>query len=62
MSDMIASDKVKAHHFHSIKRFIDDVLALNDGGKFGCVHKDIYSSELELKVEHSGSHVSFLNL
>ena len=62
MSDLIASDKVKARHFHSIKRFIDDLLALNDGGEFGRVHKDIYPSELELKVEHSGSHASFLNL
>ena len=62
MSDLIASDKGKARHFHSIKRFIDDLLALNDGGEFGRVHKDIYPSELELKVEHSGSHASFLNL
>ena len=62
MSDLIASDKVKARHFHSIKRFIDDLCALNDGGEFGRVHKDIYPSELELKVEHSGSHASFLNL
>ena len=62
MSDLIASAKVKARHFHSIKRFIDDLLALNDGGEFGRVHKDIYPSELELKVEHSGSHASFLNL
>ena len=62
MADLIASDKVKARHFHSIKRFIDDLCALNDGGEFGRVHKDIYPSELELKVEHSGSQASFLNL
>ena len=62
MSDLIASDKVKARHFHSTKRFIDDLCALNDGGEFGRVYKDIYPSELELKVEHSGSHASFLNL
>ena len=62
MADLIASDKVKACHFHSIKRFIDDLCALNDGGEFGRVHKDIYPSELELKVEHSGSQASFLNL
>ena len=53
---------MKARHFHSTKRFIDDLCALNDGGEFGKVHKDIYPNELELKVEHSGSHASFLNL
>ena len=62
MSELIALDKVKAHHFHSTKRFIDDLCALNDGGEFGRVYKDIDPSELELKVEHSGSHASFLNL
>ena len=52
MADIIASDKVKARHFHSVKRFIDELLALNDGGEFGNVYKDIYPSELELKVEY----------
>ena len=51
MSDLTASDKVKARHFHSIKRFIDDLCALNDGGEFGGVCQDFYPSELELKVE-----------
>ena len=62
MTDLIASDKRKARHFHSTKRFIDDLCALNDGGEFGRVYKDIYPNELDLKVEHSGSHASFLNL
>ena len=62
MSELINLDKVKARHFHSTKRFIDDLCALNDGGVFGQVYKDIYPNELELKVEHSGSHASFLNL
>ena len=62
MSDLIASDKVKARHFHSTNRFIDDLCALNDGGEFRRVHKDIYPSELELKEEHSGSEASFLSL
>ena len=62
MSNLISSDKAKARRFHSTKRFIDDLCALNDGGEFGRVYKDIYPSELKLKVEHSGSHASFLNL
>ena len=62
VSDLIATDKVKARHFHSTKRFIDDLCALNDGGEFGRSYKDIYPNELELKVEHSGVHASFLSL
>ena len=61
MTDLISLDKVKARHFHSTKRFIDDLCALNDGGEVGKVHKDISTNELEHKVEHC-SHASFLNL
>ena len=62
MSELIPLDKVKARHFHSTYRFIDDLCTLNDGGEFGRVYKDIYPSELELKVEHYGSHATCLNL
>jgi len=62
ISDLITTDKVKARHFHSTKRFIDDLCALNDGGEFGRVYKDIYPEELDLKVEHSGVHAAFLSL
>ena len=59
---MISSDKVKARHFHTTKRFIDDLCTINDGNLFRDIYKDIYPEELELKLEHSGSHASFLNL
>ena len=62
ISNLISTDKVKARHFHSTKRFIDDLCAINDGGKFGNSFVDIYPQELDLKLEHSGSHASFLNL
>ena len=62
ISDLITSDKVKARKFHSTKRFIDDLCALNDGGEFGRVYKDIYPAELELKEEHSGVHADVLSL
>ena len=62
MTQLIEEDKVKARHFHSTKRFIDDLCAINDGNLFQSVYKEIYPDELELKVEHSGSHASFLNL
>ena len=62
ISQLITTDKGKARCFHSTKRFIDDLCALNDGGEFGRAYKDIYPEELDLKIEHSGLHASFLNL
>jgi len=62
MTDLILSDRNKARRFHSTKRFIDDLCAINDGNMFGEIYKDIYPEELELKLEHSGLHASFLNL
>ena len=63
MSDLISNDKVKVRHFHETKRFVDDLGTLNDGGAFNDIYKDIdiYPTELQLKVEHSGTHVTFLN-
>ena len=55
-------DYIKAKHFHSTFRFIDDLCSINDGGEFGRVFKDIYPNELQLKVEHEGDSASFLNL
>jgi len=62
MSSLILTNKMKARHFHSTKRFIDDLCAINDGGEFGRVFANIYPNELDLKTEHSGSQASFLNL
>ena len=39
MSSLISSDKIKTRHFHSTKRFIDDLCVINDGGEF---EKSIY--------------------
>ena len=60
--DLIKEDRVKAKHFHSTFRFIDDLCNLNDGGLFGRVFKDIYPDELELKAEHDGDSGTFLQL
>ena len=48
---LIYSDKVNAGHFHSTKRFTDDLCLIKDGGKFGRSFPQIYSSELELKIK-----------
>ena len=34
MPSLIFSNKIKARHFHSTKRFMDDICAINDGGEF----------------------------
>ena len=62
ISEKTVEDKVRARHFHSCKRFIDDLTAINDGGEFGRSISEIYPDELELKAEHSGNHATFLNL
>ena len=56
------ANKVKARHFPPTNRFTDDLGTLNDGDVFSDVYKDIYPPKLQLKVEHSGNHATFLNL
>ena len=62
IKNLIKEDRVKAKHFHSTFRFIDDLCTINDGGEFARVFKNIYPDELELKVEHEGNSGSFLQL
>ena len=62
LPELISNDEVKACRFHATKRFIDDLGTLNDAGAFNDVYKDIYSPELQLKVEHSSTHATFLKL
>ena len=42
-----------ARKFRNIFRYIDDLLAINDGNEFENHHKDIYPAELELKKENA---------
>ena len=51
-----------ARRFRHTFRFIDDLIAINDDGEFERCRGDIYPPELELKKEHSGNNVSFLDL
>ena len=62
ISNLISTDPVKARYLNSTKRFIDDLSAINDNNEFGKVYKDIYPEELELKLEHEGTHAAFLHL
>ena len=51
-----------ARKYHATHRFIDDLLALNDGGHFGKSHKNIYSKEMQLKRESTGKRGTYLEL
>ena len=52
----------KARKFLHTFRFIDDLLTINDDNVFLESLHEIYPPELELNLEHSGDHVSFLDL
>ena len=41
-----------ARKFGNVFRYIDDLLAINDGGEFESNYLDIYPAELELKKEN----------
>ena len=62
MSNLVQTDRSKSRLFFLIRRFIDDLCAINDDGEFGRVFREIYPPELELKLEHSGQMATFLNL
>ena len=52
-----------ARKFGSVFRFIDDLLAMNDGGSFAQHYLEIYPEELELKKENVGvGNATFLDL
>ena len=59
---LIKCNKARALKYHSIARFIDDLSAINDGYDFEKSFQEIYPPELELKVEHHGTHATFLDL
>lgn len=56
-------DRLRARRLFNIFRFIDDLLALNDGGEFWRCIVDIYPPELVLKKENiSNDKATFLDL
>ena len=62
VKDLISLGSQKAYKFHGTGRFIDDLCAINDGNEFYKSFKNIYPHDLELKVEHQGTHATFLDL
>ena len=62
MAELILNNKIKARHFYSTKRFIDNLYAITGDGEFRHNHAEIYSKKLQLRPEHQDTYVSFLNL
>ena len=58
----ILSKSWSSHLFSHTFRFIDDLLTINDNNLFLQNFKDIYPPELQLHLETSGDHVTFLDL
>ena len=62
ISNLIRIDRTKARKFNSTRRFINDLITINDDGEFGREYRNIYPAEVKLKVEHSVVHATFLSL
>ena len=62
MKTLVREDKKKAGLLRDTGRFLDDLLTINDQGLFEAVHSTIYPEQLELKLEHCGTHATFLNI
>ena len=58
----IKKDKKQAYLFNNNKRFIDDMICINDMGEFEKEFKNIYPESLVLNCEHSGMEATFLDL
>ena len=57
------SNYILARKFGQVFRYIDDLLALNDGHSFETFHEDIYPEELQLNKENTDSNsTNFLDL
>ena len=57
------TNNILARKFGNTFRFIDDLIAMNDGGQFEKYYKEIYPPELQLKKENAiNSECSFLDI
>ena len=63
LTKMKKENNVLARKFGRVFRYIDDLLAINDGGEFERHYSEIYPSELELKKENVvNTETNFLEL
>ena len=57
--NLISKKSTTAYKYHATSQFIDDLCAVNNQDEFSKPFKYIYPRELELKIEHSGTHGAF---
>ena len=63
LNDTKKSNNILARKFGLVFRYIDDLLALNDGGSFERNHHNIYPTELQLNKENiDNNNTTFLDL
>ena len=62
VQSFVSKKSERAYKYHGTSRFINDLCNINDGKEFSNAFKCIYPKELELKIEHSGMHATFLDL
>ena len=62
VQSLISAGSDRAFRYHGTSRFIDDLIAMNDNNDFHNSFRDIYPAQLDLKLEHSGIHATFLDL
>ena len=62
IQQLISQGSSRAYKYNATGRFIDDLCAINDGGDFSSSFNKIYPQDLSLKVEHEGTHATFLDL
>lgn len=55
LKEVKKSNNILARKFGNVFRYIDDLIALNDGLSFDSYHQDIYPPELELTKENVGN-------
>ena len=60
MNELKKNDLIKARKLCNIFRFIDDLISINDGGKFESYYSNIYPEELQLGKENTDKHEATL--
>ena len=62
IQNLISKKSTRACKYYATSPFIDDLCAINDDDESSKSFKCIYLDELELKLEHSEIHATFLDL
>ena len=62
IKNLLSLGSTRAYKYQETVRFIDNLRAMNVGIDLSNSCKYIYPKELELKIDHSGSHATFLDL